>query len=242
MKAYLLAAGYGTRLRPLTDTIPKCLVPIHGQPLLDWWLALLRRHGVTDVLVNTHYLPEPVRAFIKDYNRQNTGLTVYETYEPELLGSGGTIRKNRAFVRGEKDFLICYADNLTDADLAAFGEFHRKHDGVLSMAIFHTNVPKQCGIAELDADGRIVAFEEKPENPAGNLANAGIYMASQGIFRYLEPDKPVLDIGKDVLPRLVRQMYGWYTDGYLIDIGTPENYRKANEEWAYDHHENTIAD
>ena len=173
MKAYLLAAGYGTRLKPLTDTTPKCMVPIHGQPLLGWWLTLLQRHGVTDVLVNTHYLPEPVRAFIEDYNRQNTGLTVYEAYEPELLGSGGTVRENRAFVRGEEDFLICYADNLTNANLTAFQDFHRKHNGILSMALFHTNVPKQCGIAELDANERISAFEEKPEQPKSNLANTG---------------------------------------------------------------------
>lgn len=242
MKAYLLAAGYGTRLKPLTDTVPKCMVPIHGQPLLGWWLSLLRRHGVTDVLVNTHYLPEPVRAFIAEYNRQDTGLTVYEAYEPELLGSGGTVRKNREFVRGESDFLIGYADNLTDADLTAFQAYHRRHDGLLSMALFHTNAPKQCGIAQLDADGRITAFEEKPENPPSNLANAGIYLARNDIFEYLESDKPVLDFGKDVLPRLVGKMFGWRTEGYLIDIGTPENYNKAKEEWPYDHYKDAFAD
>lgn len=242
MKAFLLAAGYGTRLRPLTDNIPKCMVPIHGYPLLGWWLALLRCHGVTDVLVNTHYLPEPVRMFIEDYNRKSTGLTVYEAYEPELLGSGGTVLKNRDFVRGEKDFLICYADNLTDADLTAFQAFHRKHDSVLSMALFHTNVPKQCGIAAVDAYGRIVAFEEKPEQPRSNLANAGMYVAGSGIFKYLESGKPTLDFGKDVLPRLVGRMFGWRAEGYLIDVGTPENYRKANEEWPYDHYKNAFAD
>ena len=226
MKAYLLAAGYGTRLRPLTETVPKCMVPIRGQPLLGWWLALLRRHGVSEVLVNTHYLPEPVRDFIRAYNQQSTGLTVYEAYEPELLGSGGTIRANR-------DFLICYADNLTDADLTAFAAFHQEHGGVLSMALFHTNQPKQCGIAEMDAQGRVIAFEEKPEHPASDLANAGMYMAGPGLFKYLDMDKPLLDFGRDVLPRLVGQMYGWPTQGYLIDIGTMENYQRANREWSY---------
>lgn len=242
MKAYLLAAGYGTRLRPLTDNMSKCMVPIHGQPLLGWWLALLNHHGVTEVLINTHYLPGPVRTFLEDYNRQNTGLTVYEAYEPELLGSGGTVCKNRDFVRGEEDFLICYADNLTDADLTAFGAFHRTHDGILSMALFQTNVPKQCGIAELDAEGRIIAFEEKPEQPKSRLANAGMYIASSEIFRYLEADKPVLDFGKDVLPCLIGKMFGWRTAGYLIDIGTPENYKKANEEWPYDHYKDAFTD
>lgn len=234
MKAYLLAAGYGMRLRPITDTVPKCMVPICGRPLLGWWFDLLRRHGVTEVLVSTHYLSEPVRAYVQAYNRLGTGLTAYETYEPELLGSGGTIRANRDFVRGEHDFLICYADNLTDANLTAFVNAHRRHDGVLTMALFHTNLPKQCGIAETDGTGRIVEFVEKPEAPKSDLANAGMYVAGERLFGYLNEDKPVLDFGKDVLPKLVGQMYGWNTDGYLIDIGTPENYKRANEEWKHD--------
>ena len=242
MKAYLLAAGYGTRLRPITDTIPKCLVPIHGQPLLGWWFDLLRRHGVTEVLLNTHYLPEPVRAYMDEYNSLDTGLMAYETYEPELLGSGGTIRANQEFVSGEKNFLICYADNLTDADLTAFRQTHESHDAPLTMALFHTNVPEQCGIAAVDESGRITEFTEKPERPKNDLANAGMYIADQRIFAYLDEDKPVLDFGKDVLPRLVGQMYGWSTKGYLIDIGTLENYKRANEEWTYDHHEDAAAD
>lgn len=241
MKAFLLAAGYGTRLRPITNSIPKCLVPIHGQPLLGWWFQLLQKHSVTEVLVNTHHLPDPVRAYIKKFNQHKTGLVVYETYEPELLGSGGTIRANKNFVNGEDSFLICYADNLTDVDLTAFQTFHHVHGGLLSMALFHTNLPKQCGIAELDEAGRIIAFEEKPECPKSNLANAGMYIADCRIFNYLNSDKPLLDFGKDVLPNLVGDMYGWHTDGYLIDIGTMENYRRANEEWPYDYHENTAA-
>lgn len=241
MKAFLLAAGFGTRLRPITDTTPKCMVPIKGHPLLGWWLKLLREHGVTEVLINTHYLPEPVREYITAYNKKKTGLTVYETYEPQLLGSGGTIRANREFVEGEDSFLICYADNLTDANLTAFQDFHRKHDAILSMTLFRTNVPEQCGIAELDGDDRIVAFVEKPERPKSNLANAGIYIADRRIFDYLSSEKDLLDLGKDVLPPLVGRMYGWNTDGYLIDIGTMENYKRANGEWDHDYYEDTPA-
>lgn len=230
MKAFLLAAGYGTRLRPLTDTIPKCLVPIQGRPMLGWWFELLRGHGISEVLVNTHYLPEPVREFIAQQNRAHDGLTAYEYYEPELLGSGGTIRANRDFVAGEESFLICYADNLTNADLSAFERFHCTHDGVLSMALFHTNLPHQCGIAALDQTARITEFEEKPTHPKSDLANAGMYLARQAVFDLL-PEKPVLDFGKDVLPRLIGHMFGWQTEGYLIDIGTMENYERANKEW-----------
>ncbi len=239
MKAFLLAAGYGTRLRPITESVPKCLVPIRGLPLLGWWMMLLRRHGVTQVLVNTHYLPEAVRAFIQAYNARQTGLTVIEAYEPELLGSAGTLRQNRDFVRGEDAFLICYADNLTDANLTAFRRFHKAHDGVLSMALFHTNLPKQCGIAAMDEHQRIVSFVEKPECPQSDLANAGMYIADSRLFEAIDPDSR--DLGKDVLPRLIGNMYGWMTEGYLIDIGTMENYRRANEEWPYDHHEDAAS-
>ena len=230
MKAFLLAAGYGTRLKPMTDTIPKCLVPIHGRPLLAWWFELLRRHGVTEVMVNTHYLPKPVRACIAEENAGHTGLTVYEAYEPVLLGSGGTVRENRAFVSGEESFLICYADNLTNVNLTDFYNFHASHGGILSMALFHTVLPEQCGIVSVDASSRITGFEEKPQHPNSNLANAGIYIAGQDLFNYL-PAAKELDFGKEVLPTLVGQMYGWMTAGYLADIGTMENYKKANEEW-----------
>lgn len=239
MKAFLLAAGYGTRLKPITDTIPKCMIPIRMEPLLAWWFELLRTHGVTDVMVNTHYLPKPVRNFMDEYNKYKTGLTAYESYEPELLGSGGTVRDNREFVAEEESFLICYADVLTDSDLTEFKRFHSLNDGILSVALFHTNVPEQCGIATIDRNRCIVNFREKPFAPRSNLANAGMYIARQDIFDYL-PNKQKLDFGKDVMPQLLGKMYGWQTDGYVIDTGTLKNYIKANEEWKYGYYKNTF--
>ncbi len=230
MKAFLLAAGYGTRLRPLTDAIPKCLVPIRGEPLLSWWFQLLCRHGYRDVLVNTHYLARLVRAYLNDFNCQLTGLIAHEFYEEVLLGSGGTVKANRDFLTTDEPFAICYADNLTNIDLTSMLAFHRQHGGVLTMALFRCGNPKACGIAAADPSGRIVAFEEKPKNPQGNLANAGVYIANPELFRYF-PDAAFCDFGKEVLPSLVGKMYGWEIQDYLIDIGTPENYRKAQEEW-----------
>ncbi len=229
MKAFLLAAGYGTRLRPITDRVPKCLVPICGKPLLWWWVELFREHGITDVLINTHYLRDQVSQFIRENNREG-GVILHEAYEPVLLGSGGTIRDNESFLEDDDSFLICYADNLTNTNLTAFQEFHRSHGGILSMALFHTNLPRQCGIAAVDERGKIVEFEEKPQNPLSNLANAGIYMADREIFSCL-PDQTPLDFGKDVLPGLTGRMYGWEDRDYLIDIGTMENYRQAQSEW-----------
>lgn len=228
MKAFLLAAGFGTRLRPLTDTVPKCLVPICGKPLLSHWLELLQSHGVTDVYINTHYLAEKVREFIENHNRKNSGITLHEMYENVLLGSGGTVREGKEFVFGE-DFLICYADNLTDIDLTKLVERHKAEKPVLTMALFHSPNPEQCGIATLCND-IITEFTEKPKNPASDLANAGIYVASPEIFDYL-PQKEVLDFGHDVLPKLCGKMIGVEADCFTMDIGTPENYKKAQEMW-----------
>ncbi|MDD3228853.1 MAG: nucleotidyltransferase family protein [Oscillospiraceae bacterium] len=230
MKAFLLAAGFGTRLRPLTDQMPKCLVPIQGRPLLEWWLMLLKRHSVTEVLINTHYLSEQVRAYITQYNAQNTGLTLIEFYEPTLLGSGSTVLANRDFVRNEQEFLICYADNLTNIDLTALLAAHRSGGQVLTMALFRAAHPEQCGIASLDESGKIISFVEKPDLPESNLANAGIYVAAPAVFDFF-PQKGFLDFGKDVLPGLTGRMAGWETQDYLLDIGTPENYEKAQWEW-----------
>lgn len=233
MKAFLLAAGFGTRLRPLTETTPKCLIPVCGKPVMEWWLRLFAKHGITEVMVNTHYLADQVQDFLHDWNEREGSPVVKEFYEETLLGSGGTVAANRDFIGDDEDFMICYADDLTDADLTAFQKFHKNHNGILSMALFHTSQPTQCGIASVDDTGRIVEFEEKPDKPKGNLANGGMYIARKQIFDYLPKQEGILDFGKDVLPQLVGNMYGWETEGYLQDIGTMENYEKANKEWKY---------
>ena len=135
--------------------------------------------------------------------------------------------------------MIAYADNLTDTNLTEFQSFHKNictsHGGILSMALFRANHPEQCGIAALDEDMRITEFTEKPKNPKSNLANAGIYIANRKIFDIFDmlPAKSPLDFGNDVLPLLIGKMYGWQDNDYLIDIGTPENYSKAQNEWRH---------
>ncbi len=234
MKAYLLAAGFGTRLRPLTDTTPKCLIDIDGKPLMQWWLELLSRYSVDEVLVNTHYLAEQVHTFVEHYNANSNELHVTEFYEAELLGSGGTIAATRDFIGDDENFLICYADNLTDINLREMMRFHASHNGILTMALFHANKPKQCGIAALDHTGMITEFEEKPNQPKSNLASAGIFIANRALFSYLS-DTFFIDFGKDVLPLLIGKMYGYEMRDYLIDIGTAENLKKARNEWNHGH-------
>lgn len=217
VKALLLAGGIGSRLRPLTDTTSKCLVQIAGRPLLDYWFDALATSNIRDVLINTHHLPEPVRAFIACKEAQ--GFRVVESYEPVLLGSAGTLAANPDWAEGADDVLIIYADNLSDVDLSALLRFHRSHCDPMSMLLFHAPNPRACGIAELDAAGRIVDFVEKPEVPKSDLANAGIYIVTAAAWREMAEMK-VFDIGFDVLPRFVGRMRGWVHEGYHRDIGT----------------------
>ena len=149
-----------------------------------------------------------------------------------MLGSAGTVRANRAFV-GDEDFLVCYADNLTDANLSALQSVHTAHDVPLTMGLFETGRPEECGIAALDPGGRITAFTEKPEKPVSNLANAGIYVASADLFDVIPEDRTPVDFGFDVIPKLVGRMAGCRIEGFLMDIGTPERYAEAQRRWPY---------
>jgi len=229
MKAFLLAAGLGTRLKPLTDSIPKCLVPIAGQPLLGIWFELCARHGISEVLVNLHHLPEMVRAFVAAWRGP---LRVTTVFEPELLGSAGTVAGQRDFVAGESAFWILYADNLTDVDLGRMLAFHHTRRAEFTIGLAPTDTPREKGILTLDADGRVVDFTEKPREPRSNLANAGIYIAGPSLFESLNGPQPCpFDFGFHVLPRLVGRMHGYAITEYLEDIGTPAALAAAQAHW-----------
>jgi len=215
-KALLLAGGLGTRLRPLTDTVPKCLVPIGDRPLLDYWFDALRDAGITDILINTHHLPQPVRDFLAAKNRE--GFDAAEAYEPVLLGSAGTIAANAHWADDADDIVIVYADNLSDLDVGAFLATHRSHADPLTMLLFRAANPKACGIAEMDATGRIVDFEEKPAQPKSDLANAGVYAVTADAWREIAAMK-AFDIGFHVLPQFIGRMRGHVHTGYHKDIG-----------------------
>jgi mannose-1-phosphate guanylyltransferase len=227
MKAFLLAAGVGSRLRPITDTIPKCMVTIDGQPLLDIWLDAFDRASVDEVLVNLHHLPDVARRHIA----ARTGPPAVRTFfEPELLGSAGTLIANRDWVDGEDLFLACYADNLTDFDLRSLVQAHREHDAIATLTVFHSERPWAGGVVEIDAVGRVIGFVEKPANPVSDLTNAGMYAFHPSVLKEID-GLPPKDIGFDLLPRLVGRARAVLVEGYFRDIGTADAYRRAREEW-----------
>lgn len=227
MKAFLLAAGKGERLHPLTDTIPKCLVSIQSTPLLAIWLELCHRHGIDEVLINTHSYPYVVKNFLKEHGND---IHVHLTEEEILLGSAGTLLENRNWVKSEQDFWIFYGDVLTNIDLTRMLEFHRRRNSIATMGVYEVSNPSQCGIVTIDEENVVQGFIEKPANPVGNLAFSGILLATPAILDVV-PHKIPADIGFDVLPRLVGRMAAYPISEYLLDVGTPASYHNAQLTW-----------
>lgn len=225
VRALLLAAGRGTRLRPAAPGIPKCLVPVAGKALLDHWLDALEAAGIREVLVNTHHLAEQVRAHLAAA-REVRGLDIREAHEPALLGSAGTIAANRDWGAGAEAVLVVYADNLSTIDLRALIARHRDGGMALTMALFRAPDPRACGIATLDEGGRVVRFVEKPEAPESDLANAGLYVLAPAAWEEIA-GLCAHDLGHDVLPRFAGRMLGVPLAGYHRDIGTPEALARA---------------
>jgi mannose-1-phosphate guanylyltransferase len=226
MKAFLLAAGHGTRLRPHTEAIPKCLLPIKGVPMLEIWLRLCRRHRISEVLVNTHAHSAAVVEFLSHWK---DGVQVRVIEETELFGSAGTLRTNRKWVESEDKFWVFYADVLTCADLDSMMRFHSS-DTAATIGVYEVPDPQRCGIVTLGKDDVVVSFVEKPANPISNLAFAGIIIATQALLDAI-PERQGADIGFDVLPRLVGKTRAYHIHDYLLDIGTPDNYEQAQLTW-----------
>ncbi|WP_353507564.1 nucleotidyltransferase family protein [Intrasporangium sp.] len=228
MKAFLLAAGLGTRLRPLTDSVPKCLVRVGGRPLLELWLDNLRAAGVDEVLVNLHHLPEQVLAHLAVHRGRPHVRTSHET---TLLGSAGTLVAGRRFIGSDDVFLAVNGDNLTDFDLRLLvGALEAAPSAQAAIAVFHAPRPEACGILEVQG-GLVTSFEEKPAAPRSDLANAGMYAFRRSVLDLVPHGGPV-DIGTHLLPRLVgRSVAVPVEDAFLIDIGTPEALERAQAEW-----------
>lgn len=229
MKALILAAGAGTRLRPLTDSCPKPMLPVAGQPLLARTLRWLRRYGVAEAALNLHHLPDVVRAGLGDGARFDMRLRY--AYEPELLGTAGALHSFPGFF--DQTFLVIYGDLLLDLDLGDLVGFHRERGALMTLALKRTATPHSQGMIELDAAGRVLRFVEKP--PAwdgGDTANAGVYVCEPEVAARVPPG--FSDFGHDIIPALLRsgaQVCGRPLRGYLLDIGTPEAYAQAQADW-----------
>lgn len=228
-KAILLSAGFGTRLRPLTNTLPKCLVPINGKPLLQIWLEQLTENGIEEFLINSHYLSEQVHDFIENSVFKNH-VTIF--HEPELLGTLGTLKSTLGFWKDES-VLVAHADNLCLCSWQKFQQrfFSKSDDALGTMMVFNTDTPKSCGIIEYNDSGLVTAFHEKVEKPPSNLANAAIYLFDSRVSQLIaQSTLPESDISLDLIPKLLDKLNFWQTDGYLRDIGSLESLAKAESD------------
>jgi mannose-1-phosphate guanylyltransferase len=230
MRALLLAAGIGSRLRPLTDTTPKCLVRVHDRPLLDYWLELVFEGGIERSLLNTHWLAEQVRKHVAaSLWRSRIDLV----HEDELLGTGGTVLANRDWFQNEA-FLVAHADNLTDFDVPGLIAAHRNRPAghVMTMLGFRTDDPSSCGILQLDQQNTVVAFHEKVKTPPGNLANGAVYIFEPEVIADIARlGKSVVDLSTEIIPNYVGRISCVETNGYHRDIGNPESLRRAHSEF-----------
>jgi mannose-1-phosphate guanylyltransferase/mannose-1-phosphate guanylyltransferase/phosphomannomutase len=218
----VLAAGLGTRLRPLTYEITKPMVPVLDRPVMGHILDLLDRHGFEQVIANLHYFPDS----ISDY----FGERLSYRFEQELLGTAGGVRACAEFFAGEP-FLVISGDALTDVDLSAMAQRHRQAGGVATLAVKQVADTREYGVVLHDRDGRITGFQEKPapEEALSNLGNCGIYMFSPEIFDYF-PDRPFVDWAKDVFPTLLANDVPFHIheiDEYWNDVGSLAELRQG---------------
>jgi mannose-1-phosphate guanylyltransferase len=240
MKAMVLAAGLGTRLRPITYGIPKPMAPVLNRPVMEHGMRLLARHGFTETIANLHWFPETIEGRFGD--GADFGVELSYSHEEQLLGTAGGVRNVADFLGGS--FLVLAGDALTDIDLAAMREFHESHDGIATMATKRVRDTSEFGVVIAGSDGRVQGFQEKPDTAEAlsDLANTCIYMFRSEIYDFFPepgkskaagPDDPpgFADWAMDVFPALLEGDVPFYSheiDAYWNDIGNLEELRQGN--------------
>jgi len=230
IRAIILSAGLGTRLQPLTNHLPKCLMPVNGRPLLEYWLKALNDADVGPILVNLHYMSDIVKEWIE---KSCFSKNVETVFEEQLLGTGGTLLENKHFFKDHPTMLI-HGDNLCKADFNDFikAHFSRPPGTEITMMTFDTQTPKTCGIIETDNNGVVQAFHEKVENPPGNHANAAVYIVEPQIISFLSKmNQTEIDFSTEVIPHYLGKIYTWHNNIYHRDIGTIDDYITAQIEY-----------
>jgi NDP-sugar pyrophosphorylase family protein len=234
-KAMILAAGEGTRLHPHTLAVPKPMLPVSGRPTLEWIVLWLKHYGIREIVVNLCHRPRPVLDYFGD--SRDWGVNLFFSVEETMLGTAGGIKRVES--RLQEPFVLVYGDVLTDMDLGKFLEFHGAcgEDPHITLSLCRAPHPWECGVVAVDGGHRVTRFVEKPprEQIFSDLTNAGILAIDPPILEHI-PDSDFSDVSRDLLPKLLQNrtpMYAMPLEAadYLIDIGTPEKYGRAQREW-----------
>ena len=226
-RAILLSAGLGTRLRPITNKVPKCLVKIGKKRLLELWLDDLCEAGCEAVLINTHYMHKQVNEFLSTVYYPK--MEIETVYEKNLLGTAGTLIKNIGFYNRKQGMLI-HSDNFSTIKIKNIIDAHKNKDPkcILTMLTFNTDKPSQSGIIEKDSNNIMTGFFEKVTDPPGICANGALYVFDNNFMKWLLSEKAdASDFSLDILPNLINKTQTFHTQTAFIDIGTPESLEKA---------------
>jgi len=225
----VLAGGPGIKLRPITYELPKCLIPIHGRPLLERTFDVLKKNNLKDVLLAVGHLGDKIKKHFGDGSNFNMHIT-YQDSDGKKLGTILPLISARKKM-GNNPFIVIYGDVIADIDYIDLLEFHKSHRGLATMALTSVEAASDWGVVSLQGS-RIVNFEEKPKKKvSSHLINAGIYVFNPSIFNYLSKKQRMLE--HDLFPRLANEgkLYGYPFEGQWYDVGTPETYEKVIKEW-----------
>ncbi len=217
MKAIILAGGRGTRLAPLTDTIPKPMLQVKGRSLLEWQIQLLRKHGISEIAVCGHYMFDKIKGHLGDGSRLGVNITYF--YEQSPLGTGGAMKNAESAVTDA--VLIIYGDIFTDVDISKLVEFHKKKKADATIVLHESDHPQDSDAVEIDADSRITRILGRGTNV--KLTKSSIYVLEPSVFRYM---KTKCSFEDEVLPIVIKscRVFGYVTDEIIKDIGTVNRY------------------
>ncbi|MGB9714711.1 MAG: sugar phosphate nucleotidyltransferase [Candidatus Bathyarchaeales archaeon] len=231
MKALILAGGFATRLRPISCTRPKTLLPVVNKPLLQWIFERLAKNNIKEAILAVNHQTE---VYIKQHKIPKRGVKVKYSRDPwkKPLGTGGAIKNSEAFIGRDSPFLVLNGDIFADVNYMEIVKMHREKRAVATIALCKVEDPSRYGVAELADDNRIIRFIEKPprEEAPTNLINAGVYVFNTEIFNYV-PEGKAVSMEREIFPKLAEEgrFYGYIHEGLWMDIGKPEEYLQLNK-------------
>ncbi len=228
MKAMVMAAGIGTRLRPLTYTSPKPMLPVVNKPVIEHTLGLLEKNNIQEIVINLHYRPEIITNYLKRSNK--TQVKINYSYERKIMGTAGGVKKVEGHFK--ETFIILSGDGVTDIDLERAVAFHRRKKALATIVLSAVNAKFPYGVVVTKENGLVNRFLEKPQwkDVCTNWVNTGIYIMEPEIFQYI-PESSEYDFGHQLFPKLVKMkkpIFGYKAPGYWCDIGDLQEYRRVH--------------
>lgn len=227
MRAIILSAGKGERIREINDEVPKVLIPLLEKPMLVWNIELLKNHGIHDIAINTHHLAHKIKDYLGNGNK--FGVNIRYSYEEELLGTSGALNNFKDFF--DDTFIVIYGDVISQIDLSKLIHFHKEHNASATLVVHESDHPEDSDIVQLNDEEKITRLVHKPGSTEfGNIGNAALFVIEPKIFHYLEEGKS--DFIKDVFPKMLdkgEKLVGYNTEEFIKDAGTPKRLDQVQQ-------------